>query len=83
MAQHRISLEELWPALSSGGMYFVEDLHTAYIGRFGGGYRHENSTIEYLKDLVDVINHRAEDDQRLPELDEIHFSKSLGVLVRR
>jgi hypothetical protein len=83
MEQHRVSLEELWPVIEPGGMYFVEDLHTAYIGRYGGGLGKESSTIEHLKTLVDALNEKAESEVPLPGLDEVHFSKSLAVLVRR
>lgn len=83
MEQHQVSLEELWPALAPGGMYFVEDLHTAYIGRYGGGLHAEGSTIEHLKKLVDALNEKAEPEVPLPGLDEVHFSKSLAVLIRR
>lgn len=82
MDQHRVSLEELWPKLTAGGMYCVEDLHTAYLGRYGGGYRAETSTIEHLKNLVDTVNGHGDGVIALPGLDEIHFSKSLAVLVR-
>jgi len=56
MEQHWISLTTLFPYLSSGGLYAIEDLHTAYESRYGGGYRAQESTIEFLKGLVDQIN---------------------------
>jgi Methyltransferase domain len=83
MEQHRISLQELWPAVTPGGFYFIEDLHTAYLERFGGGYRAASSTIEYLKGLVDGINRGHEAEATLPGLAEIHFSKSLAALIHR
>lgn len=56
MEQHWISLTTLFPYLSSGGFYVIEDLHTAYEARYGGGYLAKESTIEFLKGLVDQIN---------------------------
>lgn len=56
------TFEYLWPALSVGGVYIVEDLHTAYWRQFGGGVRRHGTFIEYAKDLVDDIHrwyHRA------------------------
>lgn len=46
----------LFPALSSPGHYFVEDLHTSYWPRFGGGLRRASSSIEFFKKLVDEMN---------------------------
>lgn len=56
MRQHQVTLEFLFEHLKSGGFYFIEDLHTAYWGSYGGGYRKRSSTVEYLKNLVDQIN---------------------------
>ena len=56
MRQHMVALEELFPTLTPGGLYVIEDLHTAYWARYGGGYRRSDSTIEFLKGLVDHIN---------------------------
>ena len=33
-----VSLESLFPMLNDGGVYMIEDLHTAYWRKFGGGY---------------------------------------------
>jgi hypothetical protein len=56
MRQRRTALEELFPALTPGSLYGIEDLHTAYWAWYGGGYRRSDSTIEFLKGLVDHIN---------------------------
>jgi hypothetical protein len=56
MRQHRVSLETLLPHVRPRGIYAIEDLHTAYWGDHGGGYRDPRSTIEYLKGAVDLIN---------------------------
>jgi len=31
MKQQLVSLKALWPVVSSGGMYVIEDIHTSYI----------------------------------------------------
>lgn len=51
------TFEYLWPHLSVGGVYIVEDLHTAYWPRFSGGVRRNGTFIEYAKDMVDDIHH--------------------------
>ena len=38
MVQQMTSLIHLFPSLRSGGLYFLEDLHTSYIEKYGGGY---------------------------------------------
>lgn len=50
----RASFEMLWPTLRSGGIYAIEDLHTAYWRDWEGGYRKKGSAIELVKDLVDA-----------------------------
>ena len=62
MAQQQISLGVLFPALVSGGFYFVEDLHTSYwpFGKYRNLYGtaldinadRSNTTMNYLKELV-------------------------------
>ncbi len=56
MSQHSVSLEVLFPCLKNGGLYVIEDLHTAYWAKYEGGYLESDSTIEFLKGLVDCIN---------------------------
>jgi SAM-dependent methyltransferase len=56
MHHHRIAFDELFPALRPGGVYVIEDLHTAYMGQYGGGYLAGKSTIEHLKTFIDEIN---------------------------
>jgi len=49
------SFDTLFPKLKDGGIYFVEDLHTAYWDSFGGG-RGKNTFISRTKELIDHIN---------------------------
>lgn len=39
MTQQIATFKEMFPALKSGGIYLVEDLHTSYWEEFGGSYR--------------------------------------------
>lgn len=56
MDQQTISFETLWPALSDGGLYVIEDTHTSYWPGFGGGFRNPKSFMERMKDLVDRMH---------------------------
>jgi hypothetical protein len=56
--QHiRTSLKVLFPHLSDGGLYMIEDLHTSYWKEFGGGYRSKANFFSYVRDLVDDLHH--------------------------
>lgn len=52
----RIAFSTLFPLLSLGGLYVVEDLHASYWPSHGGGYRRRGTFIEIGKDLVDGMH---------------------------
>ena len=51
------SFELLFPKLSPGGKYIVEDLHTSYYRKYGGGLLRSTSTMEFFKMLCDSLNY--------------------------
>ena len=51
------TLKFLFPHLRYGGIYMIEDLHTAYWKRFGGGYQTKKNFFKFVMDLVDDIHH--------------------------
>ena len=52
------TIECLFPHLSYGGIYLIEDLHTAYWEQFGGGHRSKNNFFYgFLMDLIDDMHH--------------------------
>lgn len=53
----------LYPRTAKDGVYFVEDLHTAYWDEYGGGLRREGSFIELAKSLIDELNAEWSRDQ--------------------
>jgi hypothetical protein len=50
------SFEYLYPNITSGGTYLIEDLHTSYWPEYGGGLQRSGTSIEYLKTLIDKLN---------------------------
>ncbi|MCM3541135.1 class I SAM-dependent methyltransferase [Priestia endophytica] len=56
MDQQKITFEEMFPVLSSHGVYLIEDLHTSYLEEYGGGFGKSDNFIEYSKKLIDNLN---------------------------
>jgi hypothetical protein len=58
VASHqKISFETLFPLLAPGGIYVIEDMHTAYWrGEWEGGYRRRGTAVELIKELIDDMH---------------------------
>lgn len=56
MSHIQASFAALYPLVSRNGVYFVEDLHTAYWDEFEGGLKRKESFIETCKGLIDELN---------------------------
>ncbi len=84
------TFQTLFPLLAENGFYFVEDLHTSYWPQWQGGLRRPGSSIEFFKDLVDVVNSdsfrsnplRGEEFDATRDVLSLEFGDSL-VLVRK
>lgn len=50
------SFEILFPNLKNKGIYVVEDTCCSYWGNYGGGFRKQDTVIEYFKTLIDDVN---------------------------
>ncbi len=78
----------LFPRLSDGGVYLVEDLHCAYWHGFGGGYRASCSFIETAKGLVDDMHvwyhgHGQREAASANTLGALHFYDSIVVIDKQ
>lgn len=87
MEQQLTTFRELWPAVTDGGLYLVEDLHTSYWSEYGGGYRRQGTFIEYAKSLVDTLHAWHSRDEHSFVVDDLtrsirgmHFYDSVLVL---
>lgn len=84
------SFKTLFPLLSDGGLYIVEDVHSAYWRSFGGGLRRRGSFIEVAKDLVDGMHawyFRRQSPSRASsaktEISAVCFYDSIVVIEKR
>jgi lipopolysaccharide transport system ATP-binding protein len=50
------SFLQIFPRLTDGGIYLIEDLHCSYWAEYGGGLYHPLSAINFFKKIVDIIN---------------------------
>ena len=85
MPHVRASFENLFPRLAENGVYMIEDLHTAYSPKYGGGYRADRNFFGFVMDMVDDM-HRWYHNKgmRHPELggkfSGIHIHDSIAVI---
>ncbi len=85
------SLKTLFPRLSPGGLYFIEDLHASYWPSFGGGLHRRDSSIEQLKSTVDSLHQPyfgARCDEKVlgvpaDQLRSVSFYDSMAVLEKQ
>ncbi|NOD35619.1 MULTISPECIES: class I SAM-dependent methyltransferase [unclassified Ruegeria] len=78
----------LYERVSAHGTYMVEDMHTSYWPRFGGGLGKEGTFIEYAKSKIDELNaqHVRGDFETTAftrQTDSITFYDSMVVFERR
>lgn len=90
--QQIVSFETLFPLLSPGGLYFIEDMHTSYVNNWND---YHISGMEFFKSLVDSVNLYGKSFVGYTEIgnqplsyyekniDYIHFYKSLIVISKK
>lgn len=81
------SFDVLFPLLSEGGIYIVEDLHCSYWPVFSGGYAYPWSFINRAKRLVDDMHHwyhrkGQRDRVARDQLRAVHFYDSVIVFEK-
>jgi len=83
------TFEYLYPSITKGGVYLLEDLHTSYWEEYyDGGYKKSGTIIEYAKDLVDKMNaqhirHAYVDPEFSLITDSLHFYDSILVIEKK
>lgn len=79
MGQQLATFQTLWPSVTDGGVFLIEDLHTSYWERFGGGHLNPGSFIEFSKTLIDQINAWHSEDPSLVVDDYTRTIRSMHV----
>jgi len=70
MDQQKTSFEFLFPHVKKDGIYLIEDLHTSYWEKYGGGFGKSETFIEDSKKLIDNMNAWH---SRNPDLHKINY----------
>lgn len=89
MGQQIVTFEEIYPLVKPKGVFLIEDLHTSYWQRFGGGYKKSGTFIEYAKSLIDQLNAWYSKEPNKLQVDDftrtttsIHFYDSIAVFEK-
>lgn len=51
-----LSLNKLFKHLNDNGVYIVENVCTSYWPEYGGGFKKQSTFIEYVKNIIDLLN---------------------------
>lgn len=89
MKQQIHTFEELFPSVQPDGVYLIEDLHTSYWAKWGGGHKKAGTFIELSKTFIDSINawHSQEPGRLSPDdftrsVRSLHFYDSVLVIEK-
>lgn len=83
----RTSFRFLFPKLNDGGIYMVEDLHTAYWKKYGGGYQSKNSFFAFISGMIDDMHqwyhvHGVNNTEIANSCSAIHVHDSIAVFEK-
>jgi predicted O-methyltransferase YrrM len=87
-SDQRVSFDALFPLLSEGGLYVVEDMHTAYWPQWEGGLRRPGTAVEFLKQKVDEMHRHYVKRGRntpdaMPEIASVQFFDSIAAIRKQ
>lgn len=89
VASHqRASFDALFPFVADGGLYVIEDLHTAYWPSYEGGQGRAGTGVEFLKDKVDLMHRHyftqgVNTSEQIVPIESIQFFDSIAVVEKR
>lgn len=84
----RASFDILFPLLSEGGLYMIEDMCTAYWPPYDGGPKVPGTAVEFLKDKVDEMQKHyftpgVNTPEAMTDIESIQFFDSLAAVRKR
>jgi hypothetical protein len=80
MAGHQIAaFSSLWPHVRDGGVYFVEDCHTAYLPAYGGGVGTGKSFVDFARQKVDDMHALWLNGS--PQLPATRYTREIGAIT--
>ena len=88
MHQQITTFEEMYPHLTSDGVYLCEDVHTSYHTHFGGKLGQADTFVERTKTMIDRLNAWHIPGAALPPdeftrtTDSLHFYSGVVVIER-
>lgn len=71
------TFKTLYPNITLGGTYLIEDLHASYWAECEGGLCRKGSSIEYLKTLIDELNAKHIRDPQVIHTGKYVWEKSI------
>ena len=89
MQQQIVTFEELFSHVKENGVYLIEDLHTSYWLRYGGGHQRRGTFIEFSKNFIDYINAHHSEQKSLhvndftSSVDSLHYYDSILVIEKK
>lgn len=90
MKQQIFTFEALFEKVAANGLYVVEDMHTSYWPKFGGGLGKGGSFVEYAKGFIDKLHEwhlpgmpAAEVGPFARSVHGLHFYDSVLVVEKR
>ena len=88
-----LTFNKLFPILSTGGIYIIEDIGTSYLTNtecygylLDYGYKHEYNIVEVFKDAADSVNLQNIKDSKinhLTDIGSITFGRSCIIIKKR
>ena len=84
----RASFETLFPLVSDGELYIIEDVSSSYWPHWEGGLRRRGTIIEFMKGKIDEIHAHYQKRglntaESIPEIESIQFINSMIAVRKR
>ncbi|KLE33680.1 hypothetical protein AAW01_04475 [Aurantiacibacter gangjinensis] len=81
------TFETLFPLLSEGGLYIIEDTHTSYWWQYGGGQMRRRTANNLAKQIIDDMHawyhKRKQITAAKTQIDAMHIHDSIIVIEKR